>query len=40
MVRLPEQDLREAHSKVKAAVAETLQGAEPSIVRTVLAYAD
>jgi TRAP-type C4-dicarboxylate transport system substrate-binding protein len=40
IVRLPDKDLREAHSTVKAAVAEALQGAEPSIVRTVLAYAD
>lgn len=37
---LPEEDLAQAHERVKAAVAEALSGAEPSIVRTVLAYAD
>lgn len=37
---LPEADAQEAHDRVKAAVAEALSGAEPSIVRTVLAYAD
>jgi TRAP-type C4-dicarboxylate transport system substrate-binding protein len=37
---LPEEDTRQAHDRVKAAVAAALSGAEPSIVRTVLAYAD
>ncbi|MGD9508244.1 MAG: TRAP transporter substrate-binding protein [Geminicoccaceae bacterium] len=40
VVRLPDEDLRDAHAKVKAAMTEALRGAEPSIVRTVLAYAD
>jgi TRAP-type transport system periplasmic protein len=40
VVVLPEEELRRAHERVKAAVAEALSGAEPSIVRTVLAYAD
>jgi TRAP-type C4-dicarboxylate transport system substrate-binding protein len=37
---LPEEELAQAHERVKAAVTEALRGAEPSIVRTVLAYAD
>ena len=37
---LPEEQLRQAHERVKAAVAAALRGADPSIVRTVLAYAD
>lgn len=37
---LPEEQLAQAHERVKAAVAQALSGAEPSIVRTVLAYAD
>ena len=37
---LPGEELGQAHAQVKAAVAEALRGAEPSIVRTVLAYAD
>ena len=37
---LPEEQLGQAHERVKAAVAEALSGADPSIVRTVLAYAD
>lgn len=40
VVALPGEELGQARSRVKAAVAEALQGAEPSIVRTVLAYAD
>ena len=37
---LPPEDLARAQAQVKAAMAEALRGAEPSIVRTVLAYAD
>ena len=37
---LPEEQLGQAHARVKAAVIEALKGADPSIVRTVLAYAD
>ena len=37
---LPEEELAQAHERVKTAVAQALSGAEPSIVRTVLAYAD
>ena len=37
---LPEDELGEAHARVKAAVIDSLRGADPSIVRTVLAYAD
>lgn len=40
LVGLPEEELRQAHERVKMAVAEALSGADPSIVRTVLAYAD
>ena len=40
VVPLPGEELGQAHARVKAAVAEALRGAEPSIVRTVLAYAD
>lgn len=40
LVSLPEEEVRQAHEQVKAAVAEALRNAEPSIVRTVLAYAD
>jgi TRAP-type C4-dicarboxylate transport system substrate-binding protein len=37
---LPAEELAQAHERVKTAVAQALSGAEPSIVRTVLAYAD
>ena len=37
---LPEEQLGQAHARVKAADIEALRGADPSIVRTVLAYAD
>jgi TRAP-type C4-dicarboxylate transport system substrate-binding protein len=40
IVPLPGEELGQAHARVKDAVAEALRGAEPSIVRTVLAYAD
>ena len=40
VVALPDEELGQAHARVKTAVAEALRGAEPSIVRTVLAYAD
>ena len=39
VVPLSGEELGQAHARVKAAVAEALRGAEPSIVRTVLAYA-
>jgi TRAP-type C4-dicarboxylate transport system substrate-binding protein len=39
LATLPEEELRQAHERVKAAMAEALRGADPSIVRTVLAYA-
>jgi TRAP-type C4-dicarboxylate transport system substrate-binding protein len=40
LVPLAEDQLGQAHRRVKEAVARALEGAEPSIVRTVLAYAD
>jgi TRAP-type C4-dicarboxylate transport system substrate-binding protein len=40
VVPLQGEELGQAHARVKAAVADALREAEPSIVRTVLAYAD
>jgi hypothetical protein len=40
MPTLPEDERREAHDRVKAAIAGSLRDADPNILSTVLAYAD